>query len=290
VDIYTVQKYNGAAAAGTGMVLTPNGEILTNNHVIRGATSIHVTVVSTGASYQAKVVGTAPTKDVAVIQLTGASGLTVANLGDSSAVRVRDQVTGVGNAGGVGGTPSAATGTVLAINKTISASDEGGLNAEKLHNMIITNAPIRSGDSGGPLYNAQDEVIGVDTAASTNGPSRGFAIPINRAVSLAGEIEKGIETSSIHIGYPGFLGISLANGANGGAGVAGVLAGGAAAKAGLRGGDVITDVDGTAIRTGDQLQKTISGKQPGDKVSITYEDPRTGRHTVTVTLGTGPAD
>jgi S1-C subfamily serine protease len=264
--------------------------VLTNNHVIRGATSIHVTVVATGASYPAQVVGTAPSKDVAVIQLTGASGLSIANLGDSGTVRVHDTVTGVGNAGGVGGTPSAATGTVLGVHKTISASDEGGLNAEKLHNMIITNAPIKSGDSGGPLFNAQDQVIGVDTAASTNGPSRGFAIPINAAVSIAGQIEKGIETSSIHIGYPAFLGISLADTVGGGATVAGVLPGGAAEKAGIRAGDVITAVNGTAIRTGTQLQKTISSEQPGDKVSVSYADPRTGRHTVTVTLGTGPAD
>jgi S1-C subfamily serine protease len=291
VDIYTVQKYNGAAAAGTGMVISPGGEVLTNNHVIRGATSIRVTVVATGASYQARLVGTAPTKDIAVLQLSGASGLSVANLGDSSGVKVHDTVIGVGNAGGVGGTPSAARGTVLAVNKTISASDEGGLNAEKLHNMIITNAPIRSGDSGGPLYNTQDEVVGVDTAASTKGASRGFAIPINRAVSIAGQIEKGIETSSIHIGYPGFLGISLADGVTGsGAPVAGVLSGGAAAKAGIRGGDVITAVDGNAIRSGTQLQKTISSKQPGAKVSVTYAEPGNGQHTVTVTLGTGPAD
>lgn len=294
VDIYTVQKYQGAAAAGTGMVLTPNGEVLTNNHVIRGSTSIHVTVAATGASYPARVVGTAPSKDIAVIQLTGASGLSVANLGDSSTVNVHDSVTGVGNAGGVGGTPSAASGTVLGVHKTISASDEGGLNPEKLHNMIITNAPIRSGDSGGPLYNTQDQVIGIDTAASTNGPSRGFAIPINTAVSLAGQIEKGIETSSIHIGYPGFLGISLADGVTGGASrgapVAAVLPGGAAAKAGLRAGDVITAVNDTAIRSGTQLQKTISSKQPGDKVSVTYVAPGGQQHTVTVTLGTGPAD
>jgi S1-C subfamily serine protease len=290
VDINTVQKYSQAAAAGTGMVLTSDGEILTNNHVIDGATSIKVTVVSTGKSYVAKVVGTVPTKDIAVIKLVSASGLKTANLGDSGTVSVGNAVTGVGNAGGTGGTPSAASGTVTALGRTITASDEDGSGSETLHGVIVTNAPIQAGDSGGPLYNSKGEVVGIDTAASTSGTSVGFAIPINTALATAAQIEKGVETSSVHIGYPGFLGISVSPAQSSGALVAGVLSGGPAADAGIGAGDVITKVGGTTIANSTQLQKAVSSHDPGSKVDVTYTDPITGSHAVTVTLATGPAD
>jgi S1-C subfamily serine protease len=290
VDINTVEKYNSAAAAGTGMVLTSDGDVLTNNHVIDGATSIKVTVVSTGKTYTASVVGTAPTKDIAVIHLADASGLTTANFGDSGTVAVGDKVTGVGNAGGTGGTPSAAQGTVTALHRTITASDESGSNAETLRDVIVTDAPIQSGDSGGPLYNASGAVVGIDTAASTSGQSVGFAIPINTARSIASQIKTGVQTSSIHIGYPGFLGISVAPSQGSGALVEGVLQGGPAASAGLSAGDVITKVGGKTVTSSTALRTAVSSYRPGSKVSITYTDQTTGRHTVTVTLATGPAD
>jgi S1-C subfamily serine protease len=290
VDIDTVEKYQSAAAAGTGMVLTSDGDILTNNHVIDGATSIKVTVVSTGKSYSATVVGTAPTKDIAVLHLANASGLATANFGDSGTVGVGDQVTGVGNAGGAGGTPSAAAGKVTALHRTITAADESGSNSETLRDVIVTDAPIQSGDSGGPLYNASGKVVGIDTAASTSGQNVGFAIPINTALSIAGQIQKGVQTSSIHIGYPGFLGISVAPSQGSGALVEGVLQGGPAASAGISAGDVITKVGGKTVTNSTALRQAVSAYDPGSKVSITYSDQTTGTHTVTVTLATGPAD
>jgi S1-C subfamily serine protease len=290
VDIYTVQKYASAAAAGTGIVLTSDGEILTNNHVIDGSTSIRVRIVSTGKSYVAKVVGTAPTRDVAVLRLVNASGLTVADFGDSDTVSLADSVVGVGNAGGIGGTPSAASGKVTALHRTITASDESGSSSERLHNIIVTDAPIQAGDSGGPLYDASGRVIGMDTAASTSGQRVGFAIPINDALSVAGQIRKGIETSSIHIGYPGFLGVTVTPSSGSGAMVAGVLPGGPAARAGISGGDVITRVNNTSVTSSAQLHNLMSASNPGSRVSVTYSDPNTGRHTVSLTLATGPAD
>jgi S1-C subfamily serine protease len=289
VDIYTVQKYNQAEAAGTGMVLTSTGDILTNNHVVEGATSIKVRIVSTGKVYAAKVVGTAPTKDIAVVRLVNASGLQTAGFGDSGTVSVGDAVVGVGNAGGTGGTPSAASGKVTALHRTITASDESGSNSEKLHDVIVTDAPIQSGDSGGPLYNSDGKVVGIDTAASTSGQRIGFAIPINDALSISQQIEKGIATSSIHIGYPGFLGVSVLPSSSG-ALVQGALQGGPAARAGIGAGDKITRVNDTTITNSTQLRKTVSAYQPGSRVSVTYTDPNTGRHTVSVTLATGPAD
>ena len=168
VDVVSTEGDQGAVAAGTGIVLTSNGTVLTNNHVIRGATSIKVTDVGNGRSYTAKVVGYDATKDVAVIQLQNASGLTTANLGDSSSVQSGDSVTALGNAGGKGGTPSVATGTVTALNQGITASDEGsGANSEQLTGLIETNADIQPGDSGGALVNSYGQVIGMNTAASS---------------------------------------------------------------------------------------------------------------------------
>ena len=141
VDVVSTEGDQGAIAAGTGIVLTSNGTVLTNNHVIRGATSIKVTDVGNGRTYTAKVVGYDATKDVAVIQLQNASGLTTASLGDSSSVQSGDSVTALGNAGGKGGTPSVAAGTVTALNQAITASDEGsGVNSEQLTGLIETNA------------------------------------------------------------------------------------------------------------------------------------------------------
>ncbi len=290
VDIYTVQKYNAAAAAGTGIVLSSDGEILTNNHVIDGSTSIRVRIVTTGKSYVAKVVGTAPSKDVALIKLVNASGLTVANLGDSDTLAVADKVVGVGNAGGTGGVPSSATGKVTALHRSITASDETGASSERLHDIIVTDAPIKSGDSGGPLYDADGRVVGMDTAASTSGQQVGFAIPINDALSVIAQIRKGIETSAIHLGYPGFLGVSVTPSSGSGALVAGVLAGGPAAGAGITGGDVITKVNSTAVTSSTQLHNLMSRSNPGSRVSVTYDDTNNAKHTVSLTLATGPAD
>ncbi|MDP9094865.1 MAG: S1C family serine protease [Actinomycetota bacterium] len=292
VDINTVLGYQQAKAAGTGILLSSTGEILTNNHVIDGATQISVTVVSTGATYSASVVGTDPSADVAVIQLVHASGLQTANTGNSSTVQVGAAVTGVGNAGGVGGSPSAATGQVLAINQQLTASDTSGQNAEQLSGMIETNAPIAAGDSGGPLYNAANQIIGIDTAAATNGRSTtaGYAIPINTALNLAAQIESGPETTAIHLGYPGFLGVSVSATASGEALIAGVVASGPAAKAGIVAGDVITSVNGSAVGSATDLKSALSTVEPGQQVSVGWTDSAGATHVATVTLIAGPAD
>jgi S1-C subfamily serine protease len=291
VDINTVLGYQSAAAAGTGIVLTSSGEVLTNNHVVNGATRISVTVVSTGRVYSASVVGTDPTDDVAVIQLSGASGLQTANLGDSSTVQAGATVTGVGNAGGTGGTPSAATGQVVAVNQQLTASDTNGQNAEQLTGMIEINAPIEAGDSGGPLYNSAGKVIGIDTAAQTNGRTTtvAYAIPIAKALGIASQIESGQQTSTIHIGLPAFVGVSVADSASG-ALVQSVVAGGPAARAGITAGAVITSIDGTKVSSGTTLKSTLAGHNPGDQISIGWTDASGAAHTGSATLVAGPAD
>jgi S1-C subfamily serine protease len=149
--------------------LTSNGEVLTNNHVVNGATSVSVTDIGNGKTYKATVVGYNQSHDVAVLQLSGASGLTTATTGNSSTVKVGDDVVGLGNAGGAGGTPSVAAGTVTALNQSITASDEGSGSSEQLSGLIQTNANIQPGDSGGPLVNSYGQIIGMDTAASSSG-------------------------------------------------------------------------------------------------------------------------
>ena len=298
VDINTTLDYGQGKAAGTGIVLTANGEILTNNHVVEGSTAISVTIVSTGKSYPATVVGTDPTDDVAVIQLKDASGLSTAKLGDSSKVAVGTAVTAVGNAGGTGGTPSSATGTVTALNQSITASDTNGSNAEQLTGMIQVNADIQAGDSGGPLYeNAGGTVVGMDTAASSSvsrysaSATTGFAIPIAKALSIATQVESGHTSSTVHIGYPAFLGVQLsAQGQAVGATIAGTVDGSGAAKGGLQAGDTITAVDGKAIASATALSAVTASHKPGDQVKVTYTDGSGASHTVTVTLGAGPAD
>ncbi|MDQ2749738.1 MAG: S1C family serine protease [Actinomycetota bacterium] len=293
VDINTVLQYRGARAAGTGMVLTSSGEILTNNHVVEGATSISVQVVTTGRTYKATVVGTAPTKDVAVLQLQNASGLQVANLGSSTGLQVGAAVTGVGNAGGAGGTPSAAAGTIIALDQALTASDENGQNAERLTGMIETDAQIQAGDSGGPLFDSANEVIGMDTAASSRavGTPVGFAIPIGTATAVADQIEAGHASATIHIGYPGFLGVSIADSSTGsGALVQSVVATGPAAKAGIGAGDVITSIGGTATGSSTALRAAVGAHRPGQSVAVTWLDSSGQTHHASVTLIAGPAD
>jgi S1-C subfamily serine protease len=218
VDINTTLGYQQEQAAGTGIVVTSNGEVLTNNHVINGATSISVTDVGNKKTYTASVVGYDRTGDIAVLQLHNASGLQTANFGNSSDVSVGQDVVGVGNAGGTGGTPSAAGGTVTALNQSITAQDQGDGTSEQLSGLIETNANIQAGDSGGALVNTSGVVIGVDTAASAgysfqfNGQdqgNQGFAIPINQALSIARQIEAGKGSSTIHIGPTAFLGVEI---------------------------------------------------------------------------------
>lgn len=311
VDVKATLGYQGAYSLGTGIVLTSNGEILTNNHVINGATSVSVTDIGNGKTYKATVVGYDETRDIAVLRLSGASGLTTAATGDSNTVKVGDSVVGIGNAGGVGGTPSVAPGTVTALNQSITASDAASGSSEQLSGLIETNADIQSGDSGGPLVNTHAQVIGVDTAASTNyqlggygasgfgsagssgngSTTRGYAIPINTALSIAKQIESGQGSSTVHIGATGFLGVEISNqqGNSQGVLIQGTQPGTAAAQAGLSQGDVITSLDGKSVSTGTDIQHILIGHHPGDKVSIAWTDLYGQSHTSTLTLGAGPA-
>lgn len=307
VDIDTQLGYQSAIGAGTGIVLSPSGEVLTNNHVISGATRITGTDVVTGRSYPATVVGYDRGHDIAVLKLEGASGLPTASIGDSSTVAVGDQVAAVGNAGGVGGPPSVAVGTVSALDRTITASDQNGGSAQQLTGLIQVAANVQPGDSGGPLLNTAGQVVGIDTAATTgfrfeSTRGEGFAIPINDAIAIAKRIQSGTDSATIHIGPTGVLGIAVQDsdapaelspwsrfGATApGATVIGVLQDSPAEQAGLAAGDTIVAVDQSAIDSAATLTNVLNRHHPGDSVRVTWIDRSGQQQDATVQLATGP--
>lgn len=301
VVVNTKLSYQSGAAAGTGIVLTSSGEVLTNNHVIRGATSVDVVVPGTTHHYFGKVVGYDISADVAVIQLSGASNLKTASLGNSSMLTTGQSVKAVGNAGGTG-TLTSATGTITGLAKAITVSDDQG-GTEQLTGLIETNAALEPGDSGGPLLSSSGRVIGMDTAAATTVGFRtvaandSYAIPINTAITIAKQIESGKASAVVHIGPTAFLGVEIAqtssNTGFGGASVAGGLiartvAGGPAASAGLTPGDLIIAVNGKSISSPSAVTSIIVTKKPGAKITVTYTDQSGTSHMTTVTLGSGP--
>jgi S1-C subfamily serine protease len=293
VVIETNLAYQGERAAGTGMVLTSSGQVLTNNHVIRNATTIKIVVPGTGRSYNAEVVGYDASDDVAVLQATDASSLKTISLGDSSSVDSGQSVQAVGNAGGTGHFTTA-SGTVTATNQAITVSDDQG-GSEHLSGLIETNAPIRPGDSGGPLFNTSNQVIGMDTAASTSNdisdaPTAGYAIPIDKALEIAKQIDMGEGSSSVHIGTTAFLGVEVSDDSYGGSGavVGSVVSGGPASSAGLAPGDEITAFDGRSIASSADLSAAVATEKSGDSVSISYVDQNGQTQSTDLTLGSGP--
>ncbi|HVW90201.1 MAG TPA: trypsin-like peptidase domain-containing protein [Gaiellaceae bacterium] len=295
VVIDTDLGYQDGEAAGTGMVLTSSGEILTNNHVIRGATTIKIVVPGLRHIYAARVVGYDVTDDVAVLQATGATNLKTVTVGNSGAVKVGQTVTAVGNAGGTG-TLTSSTGAITGLARSITVSDDNG-NTEQLSGLIETNAGLMPGDSGGPLFSTVKKVVGMDTAASVSGygfqqtaSSVGYAIPIAKAVRIAKAIAAGKASATIHIGSTAFLGVSVSSSGydTAGAMIAGVVDGGAAASAGLVAGDVITSFAGQTVASAAALGTLVAAEQAGSTVSVTYLDPTGVSQTVDVTLGSGP--
>ena len=211
VDISSNLGYQGSQAAATGMVISSDGLVLTNNHVITDTTQLYARVLTTGKQYPAKWLGYDSADDVAVIKLVGAHNLQTVPLGNSSSVKLGDHVIAIGNAYGAGRFP-AVVGTITGMNRTITASDSGAATKETLHGMLQTNAGIVQGDSGGPLASTAGKVIGMNTAAATGSfgstnQNVGFAIPIDKALRIARQIISGKPGPSVQIGSTGFLGV-----------------------------------------------------------------------------------
>jgi Trypsin-like serine proteases, typically periplasmic, contain C-terminal PDZ domain len=304
VVIETNLAYQDAAAAGTGIVLTPSGEVLTNNHVIAGATTVKVVIPNTGRSYTARVTGYSRTADVALLQLQNASNLKTLRTGDAAALTVGQAVRALGNAGGTGSL-SSASGTITGLSRSITASDDQG-NSEQLTGLIETNAGVVAGDSGGPLLDTTGRIVGMDVAASASGgfqmveTSDAYAIPIGKALTIAKQVESGTSSATVHVGATAFLGVQVESAASGGypgdgygsttagALLAGVIPGGPASSAGLVPGDVITAINGRPISSPTVISSIVLKLKPGVKVTITYSDQTGVSQSVPVTLGSGP--
>jgi S1-C subfamily serine protease len=308
------------------MVVTPSGEVLTNNHVIDDALSITGQIDGRGPKYTAKVIGTDPTSDIALIQLEGVSDLKTVSFGDSSSVAVGQSVVAIGNALDLPGRPTVTVGTITALNKPIIAQDSGTSLCESLSGMVQTNAKLEPGNSGGPLVNSAGQVIGINTAAasdsvsggfSSTGSKVGFAIPIQRAIRVVTQMRGGQSSSTVHIGPSPLLGVQVVgvngqgngsacssaggSGGFGGIGLApppvtsGALVvvvenGTPAQGAGIQQGDAITSFDGHSVATPEALTVLVQAHKPGDQVEVGWVDVAGTSHQATVVLGIGPAD
>jgi putative serine protease PepD len=265
-------------AQGSGFVYDTEGRIVTNEHVVDGAQSVSVKLWN-GKSYDATVVGTDPSTDLAVLDIDApASVLSPLPLGDSDKVQVGSTVVAIGSPFGLEQTVTA--GIVSALHRQMTSP-----NNFTIGNSIQTDAAINHGNSGGPLINSSGQVIGVNAQiASDSGGNEGvgFAIPSNTAKSIVSQL---IDSGKVE---HAFLGVALQDATGAGAQVSRVTANTPARRAGLRAGDVITQVDGKRIGTGDELRAAINAKSPGDQVSLTYR--RGGEtHTVRVTLANRPS-
>lgn len=282
-----VQTANGTSV-GSGIVLSPDGYVLTNHHVVAGAGSGSTIVVTTGDGHQHKatVTGTSPSYDLAVIKLEGASGLTPAALGDSDALKVGQQVVAVGSPDSLSNTVT--SGIVSALSRTVTAGDESG-SSLTVYNGLQTDTPINPGNSGGPLVNLQGQVIAVNSAvdtgqAASGGPQSfglGFAIPINTAKRIANQLLQDGQATKPVLGVSGSL--SAGDRAEG-ATVSSVQQGGPAAAAGIRQGDVITKIGDTAVADYADLMAQILTHKPGETVPVTIGSGSDAR-TVEVKLG-----
>lgn len=285
---------NGAAA-GTGMILTSDGQVLTNYHVVDGSTDIQVTIASTGKTYTATVIGHDAARDVALLQLTGASGLDTVTL-DEDTLAVGDALVAVGNANG-GGELVAASGAVTALDQSVTVQGEEG--TEDLSGVIETDAGAVPGDSGGPMFDAQGEVTGMTTAGGStavNAPhghqapstvqveTTAYAVPIDDAMAVVDQIRTGVESGTVQIGANAYLGVSVENGLQ----VVGVADGSGAADAGITAGSTITAVDGNRVTTQAELADVLSGLNPGDTLKVAWTTSSGKSTSATVTLGSSP--
>jgi serine protease Do len=273
---FTPQVSEGA---GSGIIVSKDGYVLTNKHVVPDGTSKVTVVLADGKQYEnVKIIGRDPSNDIAFLKIDGVNNLTEATLGDSSVVEPGQQVVAIGNALGLFRN-SVASGIISGLGRPIQAADETGA-AEQLEDMLQTDAAINPGNSGGPLVNLKGEIIGMNTAISQSGQGIGFAIPINSAKSAVssmvkkGKIEKpylGVRYVSITPDIAAQLNLPVKAGAlvRAGSTQSAVAPGSPAEKVGLRDGDIITKVNGQAITAGSGLTTKLTQFTVGDKIELT---------------------
>jgi len=299
VQIDTLNDFQGLVGNGTGIILSSDGVVLTNHHVVQGANSIRATSVATGQVFDADVLGYSRTNDVAVIALRGAAGLPVAPLGSSSSLALGDAVLTIGNANGTGHPLTRETGKITSLSRVVDVSDETTNTSHEMGGLIESSTNLRAGDSGGALVNTAGQVVGMNAAATINyrldGGSdpagEGFAIPIDKAVALANEIRSGAGTPYVHIGPSAMIGIGIdAGGRNrpDGLPVRSVLRDGPAAQVGLVPGDTLRAIDGTPIDSANTLTGLLDQRHGGDVVTMEWTDRSGTPQSAAVTLIPGP--
>jgi serine protease Do len=275
--------------AGSGFVLSSDGLIVTNNHVVSGATAITVTLAD-GRKLDARILGRDANSDLAVLKVD-ATGLPAVKIGRSDALVVGDEVVAIGNALALDGGPTVTQGIISALDRTISAGDQrgAGQNSETLRHLLQTDAAINPGNSGGPLLNAAGEVVGINTAVAGDAQNIGFAVAIDKALPIIDTLKTGqtpeqpflgLSTVSLSPAIQRQLGLGISKGAV----VANVTPGSGAELAGLAEGDVITKMAGHDIESADDVSTTVADHKPGDEVEITVVR---GGSTLTVTARIG---
>ncbi|AHH21850.1 putative serine protease [Nocardia nova SH22a] len=292
VNINVSIRPSGMGAAGSGIVLSADGEILTSHHVVKGAEKISVGDLGNGSHYPATVLGYDSDEDIALLSLTGAGALPVARIGSSAGVQIGDQILAIGNAGGTG-SPTATPGAVTALDASIVARDTADLSRKALIGMIEVAAPVASGQSGGALVDRTGAVIGVVTAASgevarSEGHASGYAVPIDRALNVVRQIRTGIPTDTVHIGPTATLGVLTSDAQPSGARVDVAVYGMPAFAAGVNAGEVIVSVDGRQVTSAQTLKAALNVRRPDDVVNLDLIEPDGTRRSLEVTLSAGP--
>jgi S1-C subfamily serine protease len=294
VDLRANLQYSHEVSVDTGIIVSADGLVLTSNNDITGATSVTATLVSSGQTYTARVLGYDATQDVALLKLEGAAHLPAVTLGNSSQVTIGMPVLALGNAEGQGGVTPAA-GVITALDRSIySGLGDQELAPQNLRGMQQTSAQVGPGDDGGPLADSDGRVIGMITTANTpsgQASTVGFAIPINTAMAIAHEISNGQASSTVYLGEPGFLGVQVKAGtsqAPSGALIADVIGGTPASRAGLAAGDVITGLNGLPVTTPASLHTFLQRYHSGDVISVRWTALHGATHTTQITLGNGP--
>jgi serine protease Do len=274
------------SGAGTGIIISADGQVVTNAHVVNGATEIKVTLPNNGGTHTATIVGIDTAQDLAVIQVSGVSGLKAATFANSDSAQVGDSVLAVGNALGYGGAPTVTEGILSAKGRSLTGT------SDSLTNLLQTDAAINPGNSGGPLVDATGQVIGINVAVASGSATEpaqniGFAIASNTVVNELPSLKsgKGAGTQTAPATQAAtFLGVSVSD-ASSGALVEAVQPGSPAETAGIQAGDVITAANGKSIADGAALQQLIRSQKPGAKITLSIT--RNGSSTTaTATLGT----